>query len=222
MVLNKFSQTHSAIKVSFIPQLPIEIVIVEICRNISSGATIDGTTKGPDNTEYRPNKSTKISENKSVSTGDVNVENAKDSIKEKSQVEECVEAKIEIKYEAITNCWDEVLKRTLEINNTVHGLLRNSNPITLEGNTLVLEVYYSFHKERLESIKNRKIVEDVLSDVYSNKIKIRCDVSSSKPEKLKKYETGVLTDYNVVPSSIEKEFKRDAVIEMLDGGLPIL
>ena len=53
-------------------------------------------------------------------------------------------------------------------------------------------------------------------------MRIKCKLNYSKEEKLKKFETGVLTDFNVVPVDKKVSFDKSAVIEMLDGGLPMI
>jgi len=55
-------------------------------------------------------------------------------------------------------------------------------PVALEDDTLVLGFYYSFHKEKIEDVKYRHLVEKKLKEVFSRPYKIRCILVDSKRE----------------------------------------
>ncbi len=95
------------------------------------------------------------------------------------------------------------------------AILKSVVPLRLEDNFLILEVYFSFHKERLESLKNRLIVEAALAELLGVSLGIRCVLNEEKPKKLKDREVGILTDINVVPVDSGK------IMEAFDGGLPL-
>jgi len=44
----------------------------------------------------------------------------------------------------------------------------------MEGENLFLEVFYKFHKERLEEPKNKNLLEKVLGEVTGLPVKVRC------------------------------------------------
>jgi len=115
-----------------------------------------------------------------------------------------------IPLEEINNKWADVIKESVKHNHSISALLKVVKPIEVLGNTVILEVAYSFHKERLEDMKNRRIVEQILEDVYKIPLMIKCRVNEiNRPKKNK--ETGILTDYNVsIPSQI------------FDGALPMV
>ncbi|MBE0430540.1 MAG: DNA polymerase III subunit gamma/tau [Dehalococcoidia bacterium] len=48
------------------------------------------------------------------------------------------------------------------------------DPIALEDDTLVLGFYYSFHKEKIEDVKYRRLVERKLKEVFDRPYKVRC------------------------------------------------
>ena len=70
--------------------------------------------------------------------------------------------------------WQEVLDGVRPLNHSVEALLKASRPSHLQGDVLILEVFYEFHKERLESDKCRTIVEEVASEVINRPLKIKC------------------------------------------------
>ncbi|MFQ5872455.1 MAG: hypothetical protein ACE5JL_01440, partial [Dehalococcoidia bacterium] len=60
--------------------------------------------------------------------------------------------------------------------------LRNAcEPVSLEGETLVVGFYYPFHKSKVEDPKYRHLVEKKLKEVFGASYRIRCDLVSRKP-----------------------------------------
>ena len=86
---------------------------------------------------------------------------------------------------------------------------------TLKGKFVVVEVFYSFHKERLECQKNSEIVSSILREVFGKKLGLKCELSEKKPVKKYSKESGDLTDYNVVVPM------NKSPVEIFDGGLPL-
>jgi len=50
----------------------------------------------------------------------------------------------------------------------------------MEGNFLTLEVFYKFHKERLETEKCRSIVEEIASQILDAPIRLKCVLGEKK------------------------------------------
>ncbi|MBN2186249.1 MAG: DNA polymerase III subunit gamma/tau [Dehalococcoidia bacterium] len=55
-------------------------------------------------------------------------------------------------------------------------------PVALQGDTLVLGFYYSFHKEKIEDAKYRHLVEKKLKEVFGQPYNIRCILVDHKRE----------------------------------------
>jgi DNA polymerase-3 subunit gamma/tau len=220
--LEIFAEAQQKIKNSFIPQLPLEISIVKICNEGS--ITTQAESKHPpdsDGTGFLRLKSKVVVDSvKDVpETAPIKNEPADNSV----QIEQTEEELIEfdegdegvIEFSIIEQKWTEVIVKIEGINRSILGLLRAGKPVAIDGRFLTLEVGYSFHKERLEAPKNREVLEKVLDEIFNSKIKIRCKVTDEKPKSLRSKEVGVLTDYNIAPIT------KEAVIDMLDGGLPL-
>lgn len=116
----------SVMKDSPIPQLPLEMVIVEFCG---------------------------LEKSEEISKGSV------------SQKPEAPEF------------WAKALESVKKQNYSLVALLRASRPGKLKDDLLTLEVFYKFHKEKLEEPKNREILEKVISDIMKKKIKVKFELS---------------------------------------------
>ena len=75
--------------------------------------------------------------------------------------------------------WPELVEalRGVGSKGSLDALLRNAcEPVSLEGETLVVGFYYPFHKSKVEDPKYRHLVEKKLSEVFGATYKIRCDL----------------------------------------------
>ena len=120
--------------------------------------------------------------------------------------------------------WQELLSLISKENGSVKALMKSGKIQKIEGSSVIIEVFYSFHKERLENPKNKKIVEKAFYEIYGYKLNIKCVVSAEKPPKkpLSSKESGILTDYNVSgPVSLDPVTLKGTVLDIFDGGLPL-
>ncbi|MBI4099644.1 hypothetical protein HY440_01410 [Candidatus Microgenomates bacterium] len=76
--------------------------------------------------------------------------------------------------------WEEVLLAVKPLNHSLVALLRASRPREMADGWLTLEVFYKFHKERLEEPKNREILEKVVSDILAKEMKIKFVLGGEK------------------------------------------
>ena len=86
--------------------------------------------------------------------------------------------------EEIQAKWPEILERVKPLNHSVLAFLKACRPKAVEGNFLILEVFYKFHKDQLESEKCRRVFEKAASEVLNDKVLLKCVLSDEKPAKL--------------------------------------
>lgn len=110
-----------------------------------------------------------------------------------------VEAKKKIKNDLkldlaeVEKKWAEVLLAVKPYNHSVEAFLRGAKPKKIEEGRLIIDVFYKFHKEKLEEAKNRKIVEIGLDKVFGGGLEFECvlaEGSKKKETRNEKPETG--------------------------------
>jgi len=82
--------------------------------------------------------------------------------------------------EKIVQSWGNILLAIKPFNQSVEAFLRASRPIKFIDRKLVLEVFYPFHKDRLEESKNKKIVEEGLFRVLGVELMFDCVLGKSR------------------------------------------
>jgi len=82
----------------------------------------------------------------------------------------------------LQNKWDAILKEIKPLNHSVEGLLKSTKPMEFDGRVVKLEVFYKFHKDKLETEKCRQVVEGTVAKVLGVK-NVKLDLVLGKKEK---------------------------------------
>ncbi|MBI5729086.1 MAG: DNA polymerase III subunit gamma/tau [Candidatus Magasanikbacteria bacterium] len=83
--------------------------------------------------------------------------------------------------EEIKKQWPVLMEKIGVTNHSLTFILAMSTIQGLRGNHLVLTLPYSFHKEKLEEQKNKVVIENALEAVFSEKIRLACEVAQAIP-----------------------------------------
>ena len=145
-------------KIAIIEQLPLELAVIEMMRSrVIMSPKVD--TNPVEKVETKKEESRVIRSPK-VDANPVEVEIAE------------VEEK-----------WGEILGAVKPYNHSVEAFLRAARPKKIKDGKLLIEVFYKFHKEKLEEEKNRKIVEIGLEKVFGGVIRFDCILAQADSKK---------------------------------------
>lgn len=150
-----------------IDQLPMELGVVEFCETKRGGGVKKETRNEEKEEEIKKNDEMKVS---------------KEVIHELPVSEDVCDCSVEIA--KIEEKWGSLLTTVKPLNYAVEAFLRATRPKAIKGNVLMLEVFYPFHKDRLEEAKNRKIVEEGITKVFGVNLSFECVLGKNKREPL--------------------------------------
>jgi DNA polymerase-3 subunit gamma/tau len=151
-----FIQTEQLYKSSILPQLSLEISTIKVClaeQNLAVNVELPSSNIKASHQPYQDKKPSENNVQINKRANSTNSSNIKDGTK-----------------------WQQLLMEVKAKNTSVHAILRVCEP-DIYGNEICLTFPYKFHKERIEDIKNRELVEDSLSHVFGEKYTIRCVLS---------------------------------------------
>jgi DNA polymerase III gamma/tau subunit len=206
LYIDKFIAAQNALKISPIPQFALEIAIIECC-----GFTEDVKPQPP---VVKPKAAPEVR-----SVDKVEVVSPK-KLKQSAETSKVQPQSLPV--ELVKEKWNDVLNVLAGINNSIQSLLKQGTIVGVGDNGIELEVSYSFHKERLESPKNRQMIEEALAKVLGIPQTIKCYVNAeNRPKTNADRASGDLTDYNVAPVSAFSVSPTTDLLGMFDGGLPI-
>ena len=176
--IEHFSDAKLKMKNSFIVQLPIEVAIIKIC-------SVQNDLK-------QNMQATKIANASVVEDKNNNINPLSAPIIEKSVDKNLDNNKI-ISLEEINSKWGEVLAQIKKINHSLVFVIQASKPTEMLGSTLKLSTKYKFHKDRIEDVSIKSMIEGVLKNVFGKIISVEAvvdettesnDVKIAKNEKI--------------------------------------
>ena len=189
MLLDLFSDALNKIKDAVIPTLPLEVVIVKWFNHVRNVSSVKANDLLPGSKPSGPEGP--VEEKHEVGRGSVE--------DRKSKIENQLD-------------WEGLLKSVRPYNHSVEALLRSCRMMSCDNDCLQIEVFYSFHKERLETPKNKLVLEKVLNEMLGRPVRVKCVLGKREIKE-------DLSDKNVdeIPKEEVKEVAK-TVLEVFDGG----
>jgi DNA polymerase-3 subunit gamma/tau len=179
--MEKFVKARQEIRGSFITQLSIEIAIAELCT--IDIVNISNNTLRPMN-QIRPNGPVNQSMPPRPVFGQIRSNQAPASPKPENPVASSNTSvqpgvTVTINKELIFAKWNEVLVRIKQHNHSLSFILRVCQPQDINGNRLCLAFKYKFHKDRMNDVNIKILVEKVLHEVYGAPLEIESIIDES-------------------------------------------
>ncbi len=106
--------------------------------------------------------------------------------------------------------WEAILDEVKLANHSIRAFLQAGEPTSLDQSGILLIIYrYDFHKERMDEIKNREVVEKAIEKITGLKVRLRGEVEQNEPSK------------GVAPQRPNKEGNKADVTAVFGGGKEI-
>lgn len=157
-------------KQSDMPELPLEIAMIEIVEEVFEKPERRSTT------ELNTKKSGGIPKN-----SDALLETALGGSRNTSQV---AEKKTEIETassvsgekQGIQAVWGKILKEMRKYNHALHLTLKVAEVLDVKEGKIVLGFRYKFYKDRILEAGHKETIEKVVNDIYGKKLFVVCEV----------------------------------------------
>ncbi len=181
-LLNNFQTAYEQMKMTSIPELPLEIALIE--SSVLSHQSLDIEVK----TEQIREKKLKDGELRVVEEAE-NLRVEEKEIKlpvtrvQPSASSDQSPASTSEDLVVLRDKWNYVLEVVRADNFSLEAMLRSVKLGTIENGVVILKVPYSFHQRILETPRNRDLLESVLSDVLGKPTKVGC-VLEMRPVKV--------------------------------------
>ncbi len=92
---------------------------------------------------------------------------------------------IKISIKKIQDNWEKILEKVKTYNHSIAAFLKAASPIEIKNNEILLGFHYQFHKEKINELKNRNIVENVIAEVLGSSFRIKCILISQEKQEAK-------------------------------------
>lgn len=161
-ILSSFRDLERQVKADPIPQLPVELAVLEALPDAVPVTTPVAPPPAPTATK-------RVTSSRRVSTA-----KADPAVPGRTK-----SAASTVTLAAVTAVWPKILEAVRERNRGLVVSLQSAVPVTVEDGTLVLGVRFPFHAERLNARKHQIILEGALEAAVGAPLTVRCQVAAS-------------------------------------------
>ncbi len=152
-MIGLLSKAHGELKSAVLPQLPLELAIIEYTQNQAEQKEPISKPSRSQVQRSSASESSAFFSDKNAS-GRAPISNSQRSIGEKIDL------------------WQELILGVKPYNHSVAGVLRGCSLKSFDGKSLIIETGYKFHKERLEERKTLEIIGKVCKDITRKNVEV--------------------------------------------------
>ena len=176
-ILDKLISIQSALKDAEIPQLPLEIAVVELCEE-------EKEIEKQKNKEIKGNEENKVNAETQNKNEDIDVSSRLHL--EPTCSKENTSISKNITLEQIKSAWQEIIKASQNVNHSLPLILKASYPLTITNNLLEIGSEFDIHIQKLKSNTCLNNAEQIFSQVLNSTIRLKpITISHEKAEELK-------------------------------------
>lgn len=151
-MIKGFLRCEEEMKYAFLTQLPLELLIVEWCIE--------------KNTQDKPKKDlSEVMTDQAIKKVSFEKEKTDEVWQKQKEATSFTEGEFR-------KNWQEVLKMVRSFNHSLEALLRSCEIEEFSQNTLVLGVFYKFHKDKLMDVKILRILNECMNKVLGQEVKV--------------------------------------------------
>jgi len=168
--VKKFINAKNEIRSAVLPQMPLELAIIEfdLLKNRKPAAA--GKTAEVKNDAVPEAKAEKKIAVEPEKTPEIKVKAKKQASGEVAEADKedisSGDAPADADVSEIISGWNSVLKTAKNYNHSISAFLKLSAPKEIKKNLLVIATPYKFHAEKLSESVNRRIIEKVIAEVF--------------------------------------------------------
>jgi DNA polymerase-3 subunit gamma/tau len=181
-----FSKAYADMKYAVLPQLPLELAIIEYCESFNQEKSIAEVNEELPQKKVEDNGVTVSSLRKQVGTikkvqalyGTPKPDVSIDEPTIKTSTVELMHASPngEVTNEWLDHFWKNIISEIKNYNHTTSGVLRGCSIKSYNKKTLVIETIYKFHKERLDEIKTREALGKVCKLLTGKDVEVKVEL----------------------------------------------
>ena len=184
---DKTAQRTREIKSAIIPQLPLELLAIELNEIFKSPVKKDDLPRPPEKSiTPPPAKKPDIPEIKTVE------EKPKENI---SPMTEAVVnlSNISATMEETQKTWSALIEKVGQSNPSLTFILKMADITEITNGVITFSLPYSFHKDKIEEPKTKRFLEDIITEITGNKISLSCFLKNAQ-EVAAKQESPAISD----------------------------
>ncbi len=173
-----FNQAAYELRASVNPTLPLEIALIESTLDDQTpAAPAPRATIPPKSKPSAETSSSKIEKRAPASKGTES--KAEEAEAASPQPDAAENSNLDV--ESLRENWNRVLANIRQRNKMAEALLKDAEPVKIEGNQIILGFRHEVHAERFEKQANGKeLIEKALKEIFNQQYRVKCVLSPQK------------------------------------------
>ncbi|MDA1338185.1 MAG: DNA polymerase III subunit gamma/tau [bacterium] len=209
-LIDVFTKAQLDFRYAVTPQLPLEIAVLTLLKGKEDVVEVVEESKKKD---LKISKQASHPELVSGSESSIVLSKEKDSQKAIPPVKGIDQSE---KISSLISNWVTIAEKVAGINSSLSSIIKNAKPVNIDKNNLILEVYYSFHKERIEAVRNRQVIENVLAEFIGECI-ITCIIGEKTAIKVTTKDLGLKNKGDLIDANVKNvEIDIDDLAKLLE------
>ncbi|MBU0648794.1 DNA polymerase III subunit gamma/tau, partial [Patescibacteria group bacterium] len=188
-IIELLLQKQKDLKQAFPIQLPLEIFIIRAAQGAESEPLPDFSAPVRNKKEEDAPEKPAASEPAKQNPEPRRVSESKPAPEKKEPAKPGKKKSINITLEQVKDRWSEFLTRLSENNHSLPMVLRACQPMDVKENVIEIGMKYKFHQDHLMDMKNKVPIEDLLSEILSERVNIQAKVCEELAEEKMASET---------------------------------
>jgi DNA polymerase-3 subunit gamma/tau len=156
-IIERLMNAYGDLRISPIQILPLEIASIELCCSTPPTKILDDILPPVVSSSGTP-------------TSQVILE--KVTPKAVERAEHVVQENELLSLEKLSECWKDYIEAMKEYNHSISGVLRSTRPKIVTNDTVTIEAFYSFHREKLSEAKVREALAITIKKLFGAKVKV--------------------------------------------------
>jgi DNA polymerase-3 subunit gamma/tau len=169
-----FNQAAAEAKGGWQPQLPLEMAFIEAALPAETKNPAPKRSPSSPSPSTRRSTSSKSSPAPSASTSPPSSPAPKVAREPAVNYNTSAPGDGALTPETLQSRWTEFLNALRPQNLSLEALMHSCKPVATEENTVVLGFEHKFHRNKVEENHNKELVEQVLSDLLGQQVRVRC------------------------------------------------
>ncbi len=199
--INVFLDARRSLSREKIPQLPLELAVVELCKRSDSHKAIQDrsdTRKGVGRTDVdvsadslpavtpgKENPRPKVeAKEEGLKVENFEVESLKSEDSKPEAPEPSITNAVPISLDTVKSKWNDVFNQIAENNGSLPLILQSAEILEMAGERLRLGFQFEFHAEMINQTKNRLLIEEAATKVFGSRILIEGVHRSSEKDEV--------------------------------------
>ena len=174
VLIDLILRRKAEIKSSPIPQLPLELAVVEWCAEQNEKA--NSKKQNDENNDNGQNSGENIIKAEKTEPKKEDKKNIKERVKELVHKEAC------FTLDDMRGKWDEFVEKTEKLSTSLAFIIKSAELSGVEGNCVQLTVGFPFHKDKLLEKNVAKKIEEILEEIMAEKVRLSVEVSKNAPQ----------------------------------------